>query len=221
MTLKDGFKLLKIDANEEFESKIDKYIKELLLFNSSYDLVNAENYEDVFTKHILDSLAAVNELDAIFRQSGKNHNEIYVADAGSGGGLPGIPLASYFTDINFTLIERMSKRCLFLENCTAILGLKNVKVLNSDIEKAPAGKFDVVVFRAFRPLDEKMTKTLLKRLAPEGTLAAYKAKMEKISDEMKAIEHLTGSWEIKKLESSFLDKENDIHQRNLVLIRGK
>lgn len=217
MTIENALKQINLSSTQEFQTKIDKYIKELLLFNSAYDLINADNYDDVLTKHILDSLNAVEELQNLISTLNKPEAEIKFADAGSGGGLPGIPLAAYFSNIQFTLIERMSKRCAFLENCCAIMGLKNVTVLNKEIEKAPKNNFDIVVFRAFRPLDPKMTKSLLSLLNNNGFLAAYKAKKDKIDLEMNGIKDLVKSYECKKLESAFLDTEKEIHQRHLVI----
>jgi len=109
----------------------------------------------------------------------------------------------------------MSKRCAFLENVVAISGLRNVTVLNCEVEDAPEGAFDVVAFRAFRPLDEPMTKTLLRMARRDGgTLAAWKARREKIELEMSGISGLVGEWECVPLSVPFLGHE----ERNLVLI---
>jgi 16S rRNA (guanine(527)-N(7))-methyltransferase RsmG len=142
-----------------------------------------------------------------------------IADVGSGAGFPGIPLAIIFPDFRFTLVERMSKRCAFLENCVAILGLKNVTVLNSEMEKAPTGRFDVVVFRAFRPLDREMVRGLLSLtrraddLRASGILSAWKARADKISVEMEAIADELDGWRVLPVTVPFLAHE----ERNLVV----
>jgi 16S rRNA (guanine(527)-N(7))-methyltransferase RsmG len=142
-----------------------------------------------------------------------------IADVGSGAGFPGIPLAIIFPDFRFTLVERMSKRCAFLENCVAMLGLKNVTVLNSEMEKAPTGCFDVVVFRAFRPLDREMIRGLfsLTRSADDarapGILAAWKARADKIAVEMEAIADELDGWRVLPVPVPFLAHE----ERNLVV----
>ena len=140
-----------------------------------------------------------------------------IADAGSGAGFPGIPLAMVFPDFKFTLIERMSKRCAFLENCIAVLRLKNATVRNVEVEKAPAAGFDLVVFRAFRPLDQKMTTTLLKLVRPAtgGALAAWKGRADKISEEMSALTNLITDWQMLPVTVPFLEHE----ERHLVVIR--
>ena len=195
----------------------EKYAAELNLFNSAYDLVGADSVEDILTKHILDSLAAVPLLKQLIAKT-ENPAKPRIADVGSGGGLPGIPLAITFPNAHFTLIERMSKRCTFLENCVLTLGLKNVEVLNTEAERAPQKVFDIVVFRAFRPLDEKMTKTLLKLPAENGFIAAYKAKIDKINAEMAGIAKLVPSWCAKPLDVPFLGAGKEERERNLVII---
>ncbi len=203
-------------------SLVTLYLKELVLFNAVFDLVGAEtNSEqglcDLVVRHILDSLAPWKEIATALTEPGAAEKtgsaRLHVADAGSGAGFPGIPLAIIFPEIQFTLIERMSRRCSFLENCAAILGLKNVLVVNSEVEKAERHSFDLVVFRAFRPLDRTMIRTLLALTRSGGMLAAYKAKREKIIEEMAAVEAEVSGWKMIRLFVPFLEHE----ERHLVL----
>lgn len=198
------------------QQKLEGYIRELMLFNAAYDLVGAENQEQIVVNHILDSLAGwrcIWEL-ALERQQGRQES-VLVADIGSGGGLPGIPLAIALPQLQFVLVERMSKRCAFLENCAAVLRLENVRVENMQAEQVPPQSFDVATFRAFRPLDKKMIKTLLRTIGEGGVLAAYKAKLESIEAEMSAIASIVPEYTIKPLTVPFMED----HQRHLVLIR--
>ena len=197
--------------------KMNSYIKEIVLFNSAYNLTNTSDYDELVIRHILDSLAAYKELEAIAenRAGEKAAEELIFADIGSGGGLPGIPLAAVFPQYQFKLVERMSKRCAFLENCAAILGLKNVEVINSEAERVAPESFDIAVFRAFRPLDSKMTSTLLRIIKKSGYLAAYKAKMENITEEMNTIKELVPEYEVKPLKVPGLEDT----ERNLVVIK--
>ena len=79
----------------------------------------------------------------------------------------------------------------------------------------PSQSFDVATFRAFRPLDKKMIKTLLRTIGEGGVLAAYKAKLESIEAEMSAIASIVPEYTIKPLTVPFMED----HQRHLVLIR--
>ena len=199
---------------EEVSAKIETYIKEIILFNSAYNLTNTSDHDELVIRHILDSLAAYKPLSSLAHKLSKDNPLFTIADIGSGGGLPGIPLSIVFPEYNFSLVERMSKRCAFLENCAAILGLKNVKVYNLEAEKVDEEAFDIVVFRAFRPLDVDMTKTLLRLTKTGGYLAAYKAKLENIKAEMEGIKNLAKDYSIVELKVPFLTDS----ERNLVLV---
>ena len=214
--------LLKLGFSEQSSAalaqQMETYIKELKLFNSAYNLVNTDDHDEIVVRHILDSLSAAAYIEQLASSASMPEKTITIGDIGSGGGLPGIPLATALSQYKFVLVERMSKRCAFLENCCAILGLKNVHVLNSEAERVTPESIDVAVFRAFRPLDKKMIKTLL---SPHGTLAAYKAKKEKITQEMNAISDIVSKYEVKELYVPGLTDTNssEERERNLVIIR--
>lgn len=200
---------------EALAAKMEAYIKEIVLFNSAYNLTNTSDRDELVVRHIFDSLAAWPKIAELAG------GPVVLADIGSGGGLPGIPLAAAFSllpefnDVRFDLIERMEKRCAFLENCAAILGLKNVTVVNSEAEHLPQESYNLITFRAFRPLDKKMAKTLLRIVKPQGYLCAYKAKLENIKEEMSAITSLVPDYEVQPLHVPGLEDS----ERNLVLIK--
>ena len=221
----DGLKKCGIpeEACPALAQKMEAYIKEIILFNSAYNLTNTSDRDELVVRHILDSLAAWPKLAKLLHDM-KNEapsEPLVLADIGSGGGLPGIPLAAAFSlcpdfaDLRIELVERMEKRCSFLENCAAILGLKNVTVVNSEAERVEAEAYNLITFRAFRPLDKKMTKTLLRIVKAGGFLCAYKAKEENIKEEMSAISMLVPDYEIQTLKVPGLDDS----ERNLVVIR--
>ncbi|MBP5587246.1 MAG: 16S rRNA (guanine(527)-N(7))-methyltransferase RsmG [Treponema sp.] len=221
--LKQGLEKLNFSQTEidSLIIKMEQYIKELVLFNSAYNLVNTDNHDEIVVRHILDSLAAAGEIKKLAdAQKAKGKTKVVIGDIGSGGGLPGIPLASALPDIEFVLVERMSKRCAFLENAAAILGLKNVSMLNKEAEKVKKESIDIAVFRAFRPLDKTMIKTLLDLIPSDGVLAAYKAKKEKIIEEMSAIGYEEKDYDLKKLEVPFLTdtSSDESRERNLVIV---
>lgn len=212
----NGLKKCGLLENEipSIAEKMETYINEIILFNSAYNLTNTSDYDELVIRHILDSYAGYKKI-AELAENLKNLGieKLQFADIGSGGGLPGIPLATAFPEIEFTLVERMSKRCVFLENCAAILGLKNVKVLNKEAEKIPEESFDLITFRAFRPLDQKMTKTLLNMIKKGGFFVAYKAKIENIKEEMSGIENLIKEYQVENLLVPGLEDS----ERNLVV----
>jgi 16S rRNA (guanine527-N7)-methyltransferase len=137
-----------------------------------------------------------------------------LADVGSGAGFPGIPLAICLPGVRFTLIERMGRRAGFLQNCLAALGLANAAVEETEMEKAAPGRFDLVVFRAFSPLEPVVLKSLCRLLAPGGIIAAYKGRRQVVEAELTAAEaavpKLAGTWEIIPLQVPFLDEERHL-----------
>ncbi len=213
----EGFKKCGIPESiaEVLAAKMEAYIKEIILFNSAYNLTNTSDRDELVVRHIFDSLVAWPKIAELAG------GPVVLADIGSGGGLPGIPLAAAFSllpefnDVRFDLVERMEKRCAFLENCAAILGLKNVTVVNSEAEHLPQEAYNLITFRAFRPLDKKMSKTLLRIVKPQGYLCAYKAKLENIKEEMSAITSLVPDYEVQPLHVPGLEDS----ERNLVLIK--
>ncbi|WP_455156990.1 16S rRNA (guanine(527)-N(7))-methyltransferase RsmG [Treponema socranskii] len=197
-----------------FAQKLGTYIKELQLFNSAYNLVNTSGFEELAIRHIFDSLAAhdiINSLAADIR----SEDGICVGDIGSGGGLPGIPLAVVFPQFRFTLVERMDRRCAFLENCAAMLGLQNLTVQKSEAEKIPRESFDIAVFRALKPLDARFAKTLLSLIKKGGYLAAYKAKKTNIENEMNAIRSVIADYTALEVRVPFMKDA----ERNIVVVK--
>lgn len=230
--LEEGLAKLNFSKNqiERIAPLMENYAGEILLFNGAYNLVNASSRDEIFVRHILDGLSAAQEIfriaEKISAESAqsqsanakkKESEKITIADIGSGGGLPGIPLAAAFPQFNFVLVERMSKRCAFLENVRALLGLENVRIENSELEKIPHESFEIATFRAFRPLEKKMLSNLLAVLKKGGALAAYKAKRKNIVEEIRLAN--CSSYNIIALDVPFLtDESAEDRERNLVLI---
>ena len=162
--------LKELGINEKAHNKLSKllnlYMRELKMFNASFNLVKVKDDEELIGSHVLDSLSAwrffynatknTESKTALNNAETKNTNEalltsepFYIADAGTGAGFPGIPLAALFIslgnlDVKLSLIERMQKRCTFLENIKAVLQLNNTEIIESEAEKAPRNKFDIV-----------------------------------------------------------------------------
>lgn len=203
--LEEGLSALGIPAGAEAVDKLVRYVSEIELWNEAYGLVN-DSGDSLIVRHILDSLSGLSAIRGL--------SPAAMADAGSGAGLPGIPLSIFMPETRTRLIERSGKRCRFLENQKALLRLSNLTVAESDIGAA-AGPFDVITFRAFRPLEKPIVDDLLALLGPEGVLAAYKGKRAKIDEELKGIESYGFEAEIQELSVPFLRDE----ERHLVLLR--
>ena len=183
------------------------YLKELNKWNKVINLTSVSSLNNGVIRHIFDSLAALDIIRSLPHKC--------LADAGSGAGLPGLPLALFLRESEIVLIERSSKRAAFLRNMVILLDLEHrVKVAEKNL-KDIINQYDIVVFRAFGKL-EKVIYPLFKILKPEGTLVAYKGKKIKIREELKIISETAGETNIIPVKVPFLDEE-----RHIVLIRKK
>lgn len=205
-----GIEALGLEHTGEQLQKLKDFISEIELWNPSHKLIAPG--EDIVSRHVLDSLTGVRVIESLKPES--------LADVGSGAGFPGIPLAIWFDPVPVYLIERSGRRAGFLQNAAVSLGLNNVKVLEQPVEEVvpentghPAG-FDVVMFRAWSAIDDRLLDSLRRILAPGGTVAAYKGRRSVIDAEISAIAHRLSVCEIRKLKVPGLEDE-----RNMVLMK--
>ncbi len=161
--LKAGIAALGLALPDGAEAKLLAYLALLDKWNRVYNLTAVRDPERMVGHHLLDSLAAV-----------PYFNSGAVLDVGSGGGLPGIPLAIARPELQVTLIDSIAKKTAFLLQAKAELGLGNVQVITSRVEDfRPEAPFDVITSRAFSDLKEfvSLTRHLLK---PGGRWLAMK-----------------------------------------------
>lgn len=160
--LPENFKVLIADLGIEFEEgdlqQLANYLDLLLETNKQFNLTGIKEPEEAWTKHILDSLSLIPTLV----KEGVQH----VVDVGSGGGLPGIPLAITLPDVTFTLVETTRKKALFLSDAVEQLGLDNVTVIAERAENLSTkdggfrGIADAVIARAVGPLNVLLELTI-------------------------------------------------------------
>ncbi len=136
-----------------------RYYELIAEYNKVMNLTGIDDYEGVYLKHFYDSLTVK---DKIIELKPKT-----IADVGSGAGFPGIVLAIYFPEIQFSLIEPLTKRIKFLEVVVSELGLSNVELLNERVEDIEA-EYDMVTSRAVARLN-----ILLELCAPVCKVGGY------------------------------------------------
>jgi 16S rRNA (guanine527-N7)-methyltransferase len=117
-------------------------------WNRVHNLTGIRDRIELIDRHLVESLA----LKPFVRGPS-------VADVGSGGGLPGLPLAISLPDFAFTLIESRRKRVSFLRHVATTLRLGNVAVLHARAEDVTNGPFTTVLARAVAPPAELLAVT--------------------------------------------------------------
>ena len=182
--LLESYPFIKIDENQK--NQLVSYMELTLKANESFNLTANDTKESFMIKNIIDSLLIVKNLDL----DGKN-----ILDLGSGAGLPGIPLAIYYKNTNFTLLEPLTKRANFLKEIAQKLGLKNVNVVNDRAEifiKNERESFDFVTSRAVSRLNI-LLELSIPFLKVGGKLIAYKGinYQEEINESKNALDLLS------------------------------
>jgi 16S rRNA (guanine527-N7)-methyltransferase len=126
-------------------------------WNARINVISRKDIGGLYEKHVLHSLSIAAVFD--FRPGSR------VIDIGTGGGFPGIPLAIFFPDTHFHLVDSIGKKLKVVEAVTENLGLQNVTTMHTRAEEIQGRKFDAAVSRAVAPLTDlwKWSKPLLRR----------------------------------------------------------
>jgi len=201
--LRDGLEQLGVPDPGRVHGLMQRYLDELERWNPRFGLVRASDRGELVVKHVLDSLSAWRAVrEAVSPVAGA------VLDAGSGAGLPGIPLAAAMPDVSFTLLERMARRVSFLRTCGVLLGLRLLRVVQSDLSEAD-GDFDVITFRAVAPVDRFLSDLGASRVRWR-TIVAYKGRQDRVREEIAAAGRSAAAgvrFAIETLHPPFLSEE--------------
>ncbi|MGB9128733.1 MAG: 16S rRNA (guanine(527)-N(7))-methyltransferase RsmG [Thiobacillus sp.] len=221
-----GIAALGLALPEGAEAKLLDYLSLLDKWNRVYNLTAVRDTERMVSHHLLDSLAAVPVFDEIL--AARPHpnpppegegasvglRPPTAIDVGSGGGLPGIPLAIARPELQVTLIDSIAKKTAFLLQVKAELGLVNLQVVTGRVEDfRPETGFDVITSRAFSDLNEFVTLTrhllkpagrwlAMKGLYPNEEIAQLPAGVRVSADHVLVVPGLDASRHLIVLESA-------------------
>ena len=179
---------MSVTLNDGQIEKLLSYVREFEKWNKAYNLSAVRDIRQMVARHLLDSLSVVP-----WFTGNKNYSATRVIDVGTGGGLPGIPLAIMFPEKQFTLLDSNGKKTRFLFQVKTLLGLTNVTVENRRVEEfQPEQKFSAVISRAFASLQD-MTDGCTHLLDKDGIFLAMKGlfpqdELAPIADEISLIE---------------------------------
>jgi len=183
--------------------KLLAYLELLAKWNQTYNLTAIREPLQAVSHHLLDSLAVLRELSTFAGT---------LADVGSGGGLPGIPIAIAEPARQVTLNDASEKKCAFLRQAVIELGLRNTTVHVGRVEAwRPADGFAVVISRGFASLMDFIA-GCRHLVAPSGVLAAMKGAYPR--DELLQVGATCDCSDVRRLKVPLLDAE-----RHIVLCR--
>ncbi len=190
-----------VKLNQKQQQNLQIYKEELINYNKKVNLTSITEDVDFEIKHFFDSLKG----EKYFKKGSK------CIEIGSGGGFPSIPLMILREDLEFTLVESVNKKCVFLNDIIKKLDL-NAKVINvrcEELAKNPEFResFDVVTARAVAKLNT-LSEYCIPFLKNGGKFIAYKGEIDELIESLNAISVLGGKF-IKKEEYSLpLEKGN-------------
>ena len=140
----EGAQQLGVILTEQQQQQLLQYLGLLIKWNKAYNLTAVRNPDEMVSRHLLDSLSVVQYVEPYGNDW---------LDVGSGGGMPGVPLAIIFPERKFTLLDSNGKKTRFLTQVKLELKLDNLEVIHNRVEAfTPARAFSGIISRAFSSL---------------------------------------------------------------------
>jgi 16S rRNA (guanine527-N7)-methyltransferase len=135
-------------------------------WNEKINVISRKDIDSLYEKHVLHSLSIAASFE--FEKG------MEIIDIGTGGGFPGIPLAIFFPDTKFHLVDSIGKKIKVVDAVASAIELGNVTTQHTRVEDIRNRKFDTVVSRAVAPLKDlwRWSKPVLRKRSPEKMRAA-------------------------------------------------
>jgi 16S rRNA (guanine527-N7)-methyltransferase len=144
--LVQGAQALGVDLSPLQQEQLLAYLALLIKWNKAYNLTAVRDPDEMVSRHLLDSLSVA----PFVAERGASW-----LDVGSGGGMPGVPLAILFPERRFTLLDSNGKKTRFLTQVKLELKLGNLEVVHSRVEEfRPEQPFAGICSRAFSSLQD-------------------------------------------------------------------
>jgi len=203
-----GIAELGLTLSQQQVADLNTFLQELERWNRVHNLTSVEGEQASIDLHLIDSIAILPIMREFLSSA-----QVQIADLGSGGGLPAIPIAIAQPDWSISLIEAVRKKTAFLQNVKGKLGLTNASIYSDRVEQVATqepGKYDAVISRAFTSLDRflDLAEPFLK---PGGLVFAMKAK--RADEELSTVS--TMRWRL--LADRVVDIPNSTAERRLLV----
>jgi 16S rRNA (guanine527-N7)-methyltransferase len=203
-----GIAELGLTLSQQQVADLNTFLQELERWNRVHNLTSVEGEQASIDLHLIDSIAILPIMREFLSSA-----QVQIADLGSGGGLPAIPIAIAQPDWSISLIEAVRKKTAFLQNVKGKLGLTNASIYSDRVEQVATqepGKYDAVISRAFTSLDRflDLAEPFLK---PGGLVFAMKAK--RADEELSTVS--TTRWRL--LADRFVLIPNSTAERRLLV----
>lgn len=178
-TFVDGLNKLNISLSDNQINQFIKYYEILVEWNSFMNLTAITEWEDVVSKHFLDSLSLIKVIDNMTDVSYK------IIDVGTGAGFPGIPLKIAFPNLKITLLDSLNKRVNFLNHVIDELSLSDIEAFHGRAEDFGQNNsfresYDFVVSRAVANMT-LLSELCIPFIKKDGLFISYKS--EKVLEE--------------------------------------
>lgn len=183
------------ELNERQKNTFEKLWSLYQDWNAKINVISRKDIEELYLRHIVHSLGIAKA--ASFKPGTK------ILDVGTGGGFPGIPLAIYFPECHFHLVDSIGKKIKVVEEVVKAAEIKNVTFEHNRAEKV-SGKFDFVVSRAvtrMKPFCQWVYPKLKDDLTSENGI--YYLKGGDLEEEMNEIRYLWKEFNL----SDFFEEE--------------
>ncbi|MGG9971607.1 16S rRNA (guanine(527)-N(7))-methyltransferase RsmG [Ferruginibacter sp. SUN002] len=175
-------------------------LKELYIeWNEKINVISRKDMDNFYEHHVLHSLSIATQFD--FKPNTQ------VMDLGCGGGFPGIPMAIFFPETQFHLVDSINKKLKVVSEIAEAVGLTNITTQHTRAEDIKDRKFEVVISRAVAPLKDLWfwSKPLLKKGVSPGGLICLKG--GDLAKEIQESNCKPRVWEIEKIFNEPFFKE--------------